>query len=748
MIEEKTKTREIDTGMSCLIAQLKILQIPFSVENLRHRLGKADLLDSSDIVFLTQEHLNLKSKHKKISVGRLKKLPLPVIAELKENRFCLIIKVSSDKIYIQNPITEKSESYSYKEFDRIFNNGVILISDRPSEKKIGDFENFGLGWFARAFMKHPFITSQILLSSLMMQIFILITPLFTMVIIDKVLSNNSTSSLEVLIIGLVIIAVFDFLINQIRNYLLHHTSNRVDLRLVSKLFQHLISLPMVFFSGKQSGDTISRLKEIESIRNFITGTALTALIDFPFSLLFLAVMYLFSPLLCVVVCFSVFISILTFAVAGPIMKKRIQKKQTNTTDSQSFLFETITSIETIKSLAAENRIQKLWEDQLVTKSENSSSSEILSNKLNQFAGFNNKATVAVCLWLGALAVLDGTMTAGQLIAFNMMVGRVMGPAQRIAQIFLQLHQIKVSSARIREIFQVKPEAINSSQLISLPRLEGHFKVEQVSFKYSVDSPLVLVNINLEFKAGEVIGVIGRSGSGKSTLMKLLHRLYTPTEGRILLDGINIAEIDPGWLRKNIGVVLQDNLLLNRSIRENISINNPNLNMEIIKSASSLSGADDFIRKLPQVYDTIVGERGSLLSAGQRQRIALARALINDPKIVILDEATSALDFESEQIFQENMTEICKNRTVFIVAHRFSALRNADRIITLDEGQIVEDGTIEELLKNRGAFFKLYRQQNISFSKITNQKVAEKTPVTEKKQIKTQVLKTIPKKTSE
>ncbi len=292
------------------------------------------------------------------------------------------------------------------------------------------------------------------------------------------------------------------------------------------------------------------------------------------------------------------------------MKKRMKQKQEDSTDTQSFLFETVSSIETIKSLSAEARIQKVWEDQLMTHTENTSKSEILSNKLNSAAGFINKATVAAALWLGAVAVIDDEMTAGQLIAFNMLVGRVMGPAQRVAQIFQQMEQISISTGRIREIFDTKPEPALHGTQISLPELKGHFKVEQVSFKYTVDSQPVLEKINLEVQTGQIVGVIGRSGSGKSTLMKLIQRLYMPTEGRILIDGINIAEINPNWFRKNIGIVLQESLLLNRTIRENISLADPSLTMEKIEMAATLSGADEFIRTLPQVYDTVVGERGA------------------------------------------------------------------------------------------------------------------------------------------
>ncbi len=709
--------KQIDTGLSCLVIMLRFLQIPFSVENLKHRIGKMGRLAREDIIFLAKQHLKLKSNTKSVDIKKLGHLPLPVIAELKDNQFCVVTKIEQDQVFIQDPVSGQAKNYSFQQFSEIYAGSVIFISAGTDKEKGTDDSKFGFWWFLTAFFQYRSICIQIIISALVMQIFILVTPLFTMVIIDKVFSSSSRSTLEVLIIGLVIMTIFDYLVGMCRSYLLHHVSNKVDIGLVSNLFRHLTSLPMTFFSSKQTGDTISRLKEVESIRTFLTGSALTALIDFPFSLVFLFVMYFFSPLLCIVVVISISITVTMYSVISPFLKERVKKNQQGSTDTQSFLFEVVTSIETIKSLSAETRIQNAWENQLVINARNSSATENLSNHINQIAAFLNKGTVALCLWLGALSVLDGDMTAGQLIAFNMLVGRVMGPAQRIAQIFQQIQHIKVSVGRIKEIFQTKPEPALQSNRVSLPALKGEFKLDNVTFKYNPDSVPALENINLYFPAGQIVGIIGVSGSGKSTLMRLMQRLYVPTEGRILLDGINIAEINPDWFRRNIGVVLQDNLLLNRSIRENIALTDPSIDMEKIEKAAELSGADQFIRELPQVYDTIVGEWGAAISAGQRQRIALARALVNDPKIIILDEATSALDYQSEHTIHKNMRKICEGRTVFIVAHRFSTLNIANRIITLDKGKVIEDGTIAELLNQKGTFARLFAMQNLTKPKI-------------------------------
>lgn len=715
-------SQDIDTGLRCLVMKLKLLSVPFSIENLKHQVGKPEKLNSDDLLFLIKDHLGLKAKRKAIKAGKIPKQPLPLIAEIENGEFALILQSDGQRILFQRGRDDKPEEMDIKRFETEYSGRVILITDNPSEEYIDNIKDFGMFWFIKAFFKYGFTSSQIIIASVLLQIFILVTPLFTMVIIDKVLSSGSRDTLDVLVLAVALITIFDFIVGQTRSHLLNHASNKVDLYAVAKLFSHLLSLPLAFFTGREIGDTISRIKEIESIRAFITGAGLTTVIDFPFSLILIGVMFYFSPILALVVLGAVILSILVYVVVGPIMKKRMQQQQEDSTDTQSYLYETVASIETIKSLSAEKHMEKAWEKELVKHSKNAQGTEKLNNRLNAIAGFINKITVAGTLYLGSIFVIGDengpSMTPGQLIAFNMLVGRVMGPAQRIAQIFQQIEQVNVSAGRIKEIFDTPPEPALHSNLVSLPELKGHIQFENVSFKFDQDSPAVLEEVHLEVKPGEIVGVVGKSGSGKSTMMKLLERLYIPSEGRIFIDGINIAEINPAWFRKNIGVVLQDNILLNRSIRENIALSNPGLTMEQIEAASVLSGADEFIRKMPKVYDTVVGERGTMLSAGQRQRIAIARALVTDPKILILDEATSALDYESEQVIQENMNKICKGRTVFIVAHRFSTLRIAKRILSIEEGRIVEDGAIADLLKKKGLFYHLYELQHLSHNKIS------------------------------
>ncbi len=393
------------------------------------------------------------------------------------------------------------------------------------------------------------------------------------------------------------------------------------------------------------------------------------------------------------------------------MRKRLDDQFDRGAENQAFLVESITGVETLKAMAVEPQMQRRWEEQLAGYVGASFKASNLGNIAGQTAGFINKVTTVLILWIGATLVMKGQLTVGQLIAFNMLAGRVSGPILRLVQLWQDFQQAGLSVRRLGDILNTKPEPGYNPGRASLPDLEGAVNFEGLTFRYRPDLPEVLRNINLSVKPGEVIGIVGRSGSGKSTLTKLIQRLYTPESGRILIDGIDLALIEPTWLRRQIGVVLQENYLFNRSVRDNIALSNPGISMDEIITASKSAGAHEFILELAEGYDTPVGERGSTLSGGQRQRVAIARALLTQPRILIFDEATSALDYESERIIQDNMKQICESRTVFIIAHRLSAVRRCDRIIVIEQGEIAEQGSHKELLNNNGIYKKLNDLQN-------------------------------------
>jgi len=497
----------------------------------------------------------------------------------------------------------------------------------------------------------------------------------------------------------------------LRTYLFSHTTNRVDVVLGAKLFKHLLALPIGYFEARRVGDSVARVRELENIRNFITGSALTLVVDLLFTFIFFAVMYCYSPLLTAVVLGAIPFYVLLSLLVTPILRNRLNEKFSRGAENQAFLVESITGIETLKSMAVEPQMQHRWEEQLAGYVGASFRSANLGNIAGQCAGFINKVTVVLILWFGATLVMKGHLSVGQLIAFNMLAARVSGPILRLVRLWQDFQQAGISVRRLGDILNKPTEPGYNPGRATLALLKGGVYFNAVGFRYHPDRPEVLRNIELQIDPGEIIGIVGRSGSGKSTLTKLIQRLHVPGTGRVLIDGIDLAMIEPAWLRRQIGVVLQENYLFNRSVRDNIALANPGIAMEKIVQVAQQAGAHDFILELAEGYDTMVGERGSTLSGGQRQRIAIARALLSDPRILILDEATSALDYESERIIQKNMRKICKDRTVFIIAHRLSAVQHADRIIVIDQGQVVEQGSHAKLIQQRGQYARLHAMQS-------------------------------------
>jgi ATP-binding cassette, subfamily B, bacterial HlyB/CyaB len=398
------------------------------------------------------------------------------------------------------------------------------------------------------------------------------------------------------------------------------------------------------------------------------------------------------------------------AGATPLFRRRLDEKFQRGAENQAFLVESVTGVETLKSMAVEPQMQRRWEEQLAGYVAASFRVISLGNIASQGVQYVNKLTMAAILYLGAKLVIDGDLSVGELVAFNILSGRVSAPVLRLAQMWQDFHQARVSVARLGDILNTPAEPTYNPGRAALPAIRGHVNFEHVTFRYHIDGPEVLYDISLTVPPGQLVGIVGPSGSGKSTLAKLLQRLYTPESGRVLIDGADIAMVDPSWLRRQMGVVLQENVLFNRSVRDNIALADPGMPMERVIAAAELAGAHEFVLELPEGYDSIVGERGSSLSGGQRQRIAIARALVMDPRILIFDEATSALDYESERVIQRNMKRIAEGRTVFVIAHRLSALRLADRIVTIDRGRLVEDGTHTDLITKGGRYAALYRAQ--------------------------------------
>jgi subfamily B ATP-binding cassette protein HlyB/CyaB len=530
------------------------------------------------------------------------------------------------------------------------------------------------------------------------------------VVIDKVLVHRSMSTLDILIVAFLAIAIFETVLGALRSYVFSHTTNRIDVELGARLFRHLLALPIAYFQARRVGDSVARVRELENIRNFLTGSALTLAIDLFFTFVFLAVMFIYSGLLTWIIIASFPLYIAVSAIATPMFRQRLDEKFKRGAENQAFLVESVTGIETLKSMAVEPQMQRRWEEQLAGYVTASFRVTNLGNIASQGVQLISKVATAMTLYFGARLVIEGSLSVGELVAFNMLSGRVSQPVLRLAQIWQDFHQARLSVARLGDILNTQAEATYSASRSTIPAVTGAIRFDHVTFRYRVDGAEILHDVNFDLPAGQIVGIVGPSGSGKSTVAKLVQRLYVPESGRVLVDGIDLAVVDPAWLRRQIGVVLQENVLFNSSVRANIALVDPAMPMEKVIAAATLAGAHEFILELPEGYDTIVGERGSSLSGGQRQRIAIARALVTNPRILIFDEATSSLDYESEQTIQNNMRQIVEGRTALIIAHRLSTVRRANRIITVEHGRIVEDGTHDELIRSGGRYAMLCRLQ--------------------------------------
>lgn len=701
-----TNAVSTDTGLDALLTLLHLQGVAADRDQLRHRFGAASF-GAAEIIRCARS-LGLKARTYRTQWSRLSDSPLPAIAMLRDGSFMVIAKASADKVLVQSPQAQRPVFMERDELSVIWDGGLILMTRRAGLSDLG--RRFDITWFIGAIGKYRRLFGEVLAASFVLQLFALVSPLFFQVVIDKVLVHRSLSTLDVLVIGLVVVSLFDTLLGILRNYLFSHTTNRIDVELGARLFHHLLALPMAWFQARRVGDSVARVRELENIRNFITSSSLTLLIDLVFTSVFLAVMFAYSPLMTCIVLGSFPFYIAISAVATPLFRRRLEEKFRRGAENQAFLVESVSGIETLKAMAVEPQMQRRWEEQLAGYVSASFGVTSLGNTASQLVQFVSKVVTAAILYVGARLVIGDALTVGELVAFNIFAGRVSAPVLRLAQVWQDFHQARLSIARLGDILNSAAEPAYSAGRAGLPSLKGNVRFEHVAFRYRLDGPEILQDVSFDIPAGQTVGIVGSSGSGKSTFAKLVQRLYVPQGGRVLIDGMDLVMTDPAWLRRQIGIVLQENMLFNRSVRDNIALADPTLPMDRIMEAARLAGAHDFILELPEGYDTVVGERGSTLSGGQRQRIAIARALVTNPRILIFDEATSALDYESERIIHDNMKEIAKGRTVLIIAHRLSTVRGADRIFTLERGRLVEDGTHDALIRNGGRYATLHRLQ--------------------------------------
>jgi ATP-binding cassette, subfamily B, bacterial HlyB/CyaB len=706
--QEPKRIAVLDSGLACLTILSRIHHIAVDPEQLSHQFKvSGEPFDRSDIL-LAAKHLKLQAKLVKTSSDRLDRTPLPAMAVGNDGSYFILARFDADKALIHDPRLERPEVVSRDELTARWSGELILFTSRAS--MIGEMAKFDYSWFIPAVVKYRKLLFEVLLVSFMLNLFALVTPLFFQVVTDKVLVHRGLTTLDVIVVGLLVVSVFEVMLSGLRSYVFGHTTSRIDVELGARLFRHLLRLPLGYFQARRVGDSVARIRELENIRAFLTGNSITVVLDVLFSLAFIGVMLLYSGQLTLVVLASLPLYFVIALLVTPLLRARLHEKFNRGAENQAFLVETVSAIDTLKSMAVEPQMQRRWDTQLAGYISAGFKSATLSTLAHESTNLIGKLVTVATLWLGAKLVIEGQLTVGQLIAFNMLAARVAQPIMRLAQLWTDFQQTGISVQRLGDILNAPTEIASAKG--SLPPIIGRITFDQVQFRYRPDTPEILKGISLDIQPGKVIGIVGRSGSGKSTLTKLIQRLYVPERGRVLIDGLDLALVDASSLRRQIGIVLQENVLFNRSLRENIALADPGAPLEQVIQAAKLAGAHEFILDLPEAYDTMVGEHGSTLSGGQRQRVAIARALMTEPRILIFDEATSSLDYESERIIQQNMQAICQGRTVIIIAHRLSAVRHANRILVMDHGQIVEAGAHAELLEHEaGHYSRLHRLQH-------------------------------------
>lgn len=701
-------TKFDDEGLQCLIIIANYYGIVADVHSIVHTMNLEDKKMNSYDILLAAKKLKLRSKLININVYALRKMTVPAILVLKNGDFVVLAKMDEERLLLLKPFEKAPYSMKYEELEQEWGGETILLIPRSLKNR--DIK-FGFRWFIPSILKYKRAFIEVLLAAFIIQILSICSPLITQSVIDKVLVHNSLSTLDVLSLALIVMLIFETILSIVRNYILVHTTSKIDVILNCRLFHHLFKLPLRYFESRRIGDTVARVREVENIRRFLTGVPMMTILDSLFMVLYVAILFTYSFQLTWITLASLPLLAIISLLVTPALRERLNWKFNCGAESQSFLVESVTGVQTIKSFAIEPTIQKKWEGLLADYVTAGFKTSILSGTASAMAKFVQRGFDIVVLWYGAQLVMRGDLTIGQLVAFRMLAGRVSEPIMRLVQTWQEFQQTSISVQRLGDIFNSKVEQNEDRSHTRLPNVQGFISFDKVNFRYSVDGPLIIKDMSFKIKPNTVVGIVGRSGSGKSTISKLIQRLYLPEDGRIMIDGIDIATADTVWLRRQIGVVLQENFLFNASIRENIALHNPVASMDEIIQISKIAGAHEFITELTEGYDTIVGEKGVGLSGGQKQRIAIARALLCNPKILILDEATSALDYESESIIQKNLRAICKGRTVLIIAHRLSTLRDADAIMVVEKGRIAEYGPKDKLIEAKGLFWHLLKQQS-------------------------------------
>ncbi len=710
---------ELNTISACFQMLSKHLKIPFRKEVIR-RILTEQIKRQGNISFpacaYIAELIGLKSQLVELPVAVITRIPTPALIYYGDSYAVLyetdahhiiagvpsqgIVRCKPAEFVAQLDIDETNLPPQVK---------VLLLSATKETPQ----ERFGIQWFLPYLSKHRRVLIEVFIASFFVQLAQLANPLVIQLIIDKVIVQNSISTLNVLGVLLLVVGIFEALLTTLRTYLFVDTTNRIDMSLGSEIIDHLLRLPLRYFERRPVGELANRVNELENIRQFLTGTALTVVLDALFSIIYIIVMLFYSWQLTLVGLGTIPIFIILTLIASPTISKQLRTKAERNAHTQSYLVEVMSGIQTVKAQNIELRSRFSWQERYARYVAAGFKTVITSTLANSSSSFLNKLSTLLVLWLGSYLVLQGELTLGELIAFRIISGYVTSPILRLAQLWQSFQETALSLERLSDIVDTPQEGEEDRGNIPLPAIFGSVKFENVSFRFATSGPLQLSNVNLEIASGKFIGIVGQSGSGKSTLMKLLLRLYEVESGRILIDNYDISKVELYSLRRQVGVVPQETLLFDGTVQENIALTNPDATTDEIIEAARIAVAHDFIMSLPNGYNTRVGERGAGLSGGQRQRIAIARSILQRPKLLVLDEATSALDYPTERQVCLNLAQAFKGNTVFFITHRLTTVSHADMIVVMDNGRVIEQGSHQDLMADKGHYFYLYQQQEVN-----------------------------------
>ena len=710
---------ELDATLACFQMLSKHLEMPFRKEVVRRILNdqiKRQGSISFQVCAYLSELIGLKSQLVDVPAVSINRIPTPALIRYRDS-FAVLYAVDGKTVVLGLPsqgiincqINQLVEELETDDANLQPQVRVLLLSATKETPK----ERFGLSWFVPYLSRYRRVLIEVFVASFFVQLAALANPLVIQLIIDKVIVQNSISTLNILGVLLLAVGVFEAVLTTLRTYLFVDTTNRIDMSLGSQIIDHLLRLPLRYFDKRPVGELSTRINELENIRQFLTGTALTVVLDALFSVVYIVVMLFYSWQLTLVGLGTIPLFVVVTLIAAPTVSRQLRSKAERNAETQSYLVEVMSGIQTVKAQNIELRSRFSWQKKYAKFVAAGFKTVLTSTLANSTSQFLSKLSSLLVLWVGAYLVLKGELTLGELIAFRIISSYVTTPILRLAQIWQNFQETGLSLERLSDIVDTPQEAEIDRNNIPLPAITGAVKYENVSFRFAATGPLQLSNVTVEFAAGKFVGIVGQSGSGKSTMMKLLLRLYDTESGRILVDGYDIAKVELYSLRRQIGVVPQDTLLFDGTVQENIALTNPDATTEEIIEAAQIAVAHEFIMTLPNGYNTRVGERGSALSGGQRQRIAIARSVLQRPKVLVLDEATSALDYPTERQICLNLARAFKGNTVFFITHRLNTVSNADTIVVMDNSRMIEQGSHQELMAAKGHYFYLYQQQDVN-----------------------------------